>query len=65
MKSSTIAVLLAAMPLAAAAQDPVKVDPAHYKVVIDNAAVRVLKVDYAVGALCPARAPCAAIRVAE
>ncbi len=49
MKSSTIAVLLAAMPLAAAAQDPVNVDPAHYKVAIDNAAVRVLKVDYAVG----------------
>ncbi len=49
MKSSTIAVLLAAMPMAAAAQDAVKVDPAHYKVLIDNAAVRVLKVDYAVG----------------
>ena len=49
MKSSTIAVLLAAMPMAAAAQDAAKVDPAHYKVLIDNAAVRVLKVDYAVG----------------
>jgi oxalate decarboxylase/phosphoglucose isomerase-like protein (cupin superfamily) len=49
MKSSTIAVLLAAMPLAAAAQDPVKVDPAHYEVVLDNAAVRVLKVSYGVG----------------
>jgi len=49
MKSSMIAVLLAAMPLAAAAQDPVKVDPAHYKVVLDNDAVRVLKVSYGVG----------------
>jgi uncharacterized RmlC-like cupin family protein len=35
---------------AARAQDPVKVDPAHYKVLIDNASVRVLKVDYAPGA---------------
>jgi quercetin dioxygenase-like cupin family protein len=35
---------------AAMAQDPVKVDPAHYKVLIDNASVRVLKVDYAAGA---------------
>ena len=49
MKSSMIAVLLAALPLAAAAQDPVKVDPGHYKVLLDNAAVRVLKVDYGVG----------------
>ena len=28
------------------AQDPVKVDPTHYKSILDNAAVRVLKVDY-------------------
>src|SRR4029453_16227933 len=34
----------------AGAQDPVKVDPAHYKVLVDNASVRVLKVDYAPGA---------------
>jgi quercetin dioxygenase-like cupin family protein len=31
------------------AQDPVKVDPTHYKVVFENASVRVLKVDYAPG----------------
>jgi quercetin dioxygenase-like cupin family protein len=31
------------------AQDPVKVDPTHYKVLIDNAAVRVLKVSYGGG----------------
>jgi beta-alanine degradation protein BauB len=34
----------------ALAQDPVKVDSAHYKVVLDNASVRVLKIDYAPGA---------------
>jgi len=35
---------------AAFAQDPVKVDPAHYKLVFENAGVRVLRIDYAVGA---------------
>jgi len=34
---------------AALAQDPVKVDPTHYKVLLDNSSVRVLKVDYAPG----------------
>jgi quercetin dioxygenase-like cupin family protein len=32
------------------AQDAVKVDPAHYKVLIDNASVRVLQINYAPGA---------------
>ncbi|HYN06307.1 MAG TPA: hypothetical protein VES67_02855 [Vicinamibacterales bacterium] len=32
------------------AQDPVKVDSAHYKVVFENPAVRLLKIDYATGA---------------
>jgi quercetin dioxygenase-like cupin family protein len=32
------------------AQDPAKVDPAHYKVLVDNASVRVLEVNHAVGA---------------
>jgi quercetin dioxygenase-like cupin family protein len=32
------------------AQDPVKVDPTHYKVVLENPSVRVLKMDYAGGA---------------
>ncbi|HEY7817390.1 MAG TPA: hypothetical protein VIG29_04160 [Vicinamibacteria bacterium] len=32
------------------AQDPVKVDPAHYKVLLENPTVRVLKVDYPPGA---------------
>jgi quercetin dioxygenase-like cupin family protein len=31
---------------AAYAQDPVKVDPAHYKVMFENAQVRVLKIHY-------------------
>jgi quercetin dioxygenase-like cupin family protein len=34
----------------ALAQDPVKVDPAHYKVLLENASVRVLSVSYAAGA---------------
>lgn len=31
------------------AQDPVKVDSSHYKVVLENPAVRILKIDYAPG----------------
>jgi quercetin dioxygenase-like cupin family protein len=34
----------------ALAQDAVKADPAHYKVVFENASVRVLRIDYAPGA---------------
>jgi quercetin dioxygenase-like cupin family protein len=34
----------------ALAQDPVKVAPANYKVVMENASVRVLQIDYAPGA---------------
>ena len=34
----------------ALAQDPVKVDPAHYKVVFENASVRVLSINYPPGA---------------
>jgi quercetin dioxygenase-like cupin family protein len=45
MKSLTLAALLVALPLAANAQDAVKADPRHYKVLVDNAAVRVLKVE--------------------
>lgn len=53
MKSLMIAVLLAALPLTASAQDPAKVDPGHYKVLIDNAVVRVLKVSVAPGEKTP------------
>jgi quercetin dioxygenase-like cupin family protein len=38
---------------AALAQDAAKVDPAHYKVVFENASVRVIRVDYAAGAKSP------------
>jgi len=34
----------------AVAQDAVKSNPSHYKVVFENASVRVLKIDYALGA---------------
>jgi quercetin dioxygenase-like cupin family protein len=37
----------------ALAQDPVKVDPGHYKVVFENASVRVLKIDYPPGEKSP------------
>lgn len=37
----------------AVAQDPLKVDPAHYKLVLENASVRVLRADVAVGAKSP------------
>ena len=56
MKTLRLALLLAALPLVAAAQDPVKVDPGHYKVLIDNPAVRVLKVDVPAGAKSPMHA---------
>ncbi len=36
--------------VAALAQDALKADPAHYKVVFENASVRVLRINYAVGA---------------
>ena len=41
-------VLLGSAPLVA--QDAVKVAPANYKVLVDNASVRVLKIEYAPGA---------------
>ena len=48
--SLKLVVMLAALPLTAAAQDPVKVDPGHYKLILENAAVRVLKIDMPAGA---------------
>ena len=53
MKSLTMLAVLVALPLAASAQDAAKVDPHHYKVLVDNAAVRILKVTYAVGEKSP------------
>ena len=48
----TVSILLLALAWsgAALAQDAVKADPAHYKVVFENASVRVLKIGYAPGA---------------
>lgn len=53
MKRETLVVgctLLLAATVALRAQDAVKVDPAHYKVIIDNPSVRVLQINYAPGA---------------
>lgn len=53
MKSLKVTALLVALPLVASAQDPVKVDAKHYKVLAENTVVRVLKVSYAVGEKSP------------
>ena len=53
MKTWKLALLLSAVPLAVAAQDAAKVDAGHYKVLIDNPSVRVLKVSYSPGAKSP------------
>jgi len=45
-----VVALVIAYPAAAPAQDAVKVDPAHYKVVFENASLRVLRIGYAPGA---------------
>lgn len=45
--------LVVAASVVALAQDPVKVDPSHYKVLIDNAAVRVLHISYPAGGKSP------------
>ena len=46
---TALAAIAIALPSSALAQDPVQVDPAHYKVLAENDAVRVLKIDYPVG----------------
>lgn len=43
------AVLLSLSLSASPAQDPVKVDPQHYKVVLENDQVRVLRITYPTG----------------
>ena len=53
MKSLTMLAVLVALPLAASAQDAAKVDPHHYKVLVDNATVRILKVTYGAGEKSP------------
>ena len=44
--AASVVVLCSANVLA---QDPVKVDPAHYKLLLENASVRVLRVEYPAG----------------
>ena len=48
-KALTVASLVILSSGIAVAQDAVKADPAHYKVVFENASVRVLKISYAPG----------------
>ena len=52
MKQVSLSAVLVAVlfgALAARAQDPVKVDPKHYKVAFENDAVRVLRIHYGPG----------------
>ena len=53
MKTLKLALVLAALPAVCSAQDAVKVDPGHYKVLVDNASVRVIKVQFAPGSKSP------------
>jgi quercetin dioxygenase-like cupin family protein len=53
LKPSWIAILVFACSVLVFAQDPVKIDPTHYKVLLENAAVRVLHVTYPAGAKSP------------
>ena len=45
-RATLVAVVIAFGSSAALAQDAAKVDPKHYKVLIDNAQVRVLRIHY-------------------
>lgn len=49
-KALSIVALVVFWSAVAAAQDPLKVDPAHYKLVLENASVRILRIDYPAGA---------------
>ena len=50
LKVWSVASLVALCSAVVLAQDPLKVDPAHYKLMFENAGVRVLHINYAVGA---------------
>lgn len=53
MKTSSVLSMVSVALLwsgTAFAQDPVKADPAHYQVILENPAVRILKITYAPGA---------------
>ncbi len=49
-KALSIVSLVVLWPGIALAQDALKTDPAHYKVVLENASVRILRINYAPGA---------------
>ena len=53
LKAALVLSFVALASQAVLAQDAVKVDPAHYTVVTENASVRVLKIDYAAGEKSP------------
>jgi quercetin dioxygenase-like cupin family protein len=55
-KKIWLAALIAAIPFAVSAQDASKVDAGHYKVLVDNASVRVLQVNVGVGEKSPMHA---------
>src|ERR1043166_9212316 len=59
---TTLAIVVLA-GVTAAAQDPVKVDPAHYKLLLENASVRVLQITYAAGSTSKMHQPPDAIAV--
>ena len=46
MKPITLVAWLLVLPVPLAAQDPVKVDPKHYKLVYEDATIRVLRINY-------------------
>jgi len=49
MKPLLVCAMALAVSAVALAQDPVKTNPTHYKVIVDNPSVRVLRVSYAPG----------------
>jgi quercetin dioxygenase-like cupin family protein len=46
MRKSLLLIAVLCIPLVAAAQDPLTADPKHYKVLLENDQVRVLKIKY-------------------
>ena len=52
-KALPAAALVLLWSATATAQDPLKVDPGHYKVIVENASVRVLRVTYPAGGKSP------------
>jgi len=53
MKRVLVSAIVVALSAVVMAQDAAKVDPTHYKVVTDNAAVRILRISYGAGEKSP------------